>query len=454
MDRRKFLALSGATTIGMATSLAPNIAHAAPPITNLNAAVFGLKPNISTNQSSILQQAVDGAAAKQVPLFIPAGSYVVGGIHLPSNIHIFGAKNQSILLQSGDQPILFNVDSDNITLENLNLDGNLTGPNRDAIVDINKAQTLNISQCQFYNTTGNGLHLYGCGGQIINNHFHNIDQAALFCENSHKLTIMRNQINDIGNNGILVWQNDKADDGSIVSHNHIYNIRDNDGGNGQNGNGINVFKANNVIMSDNQFEECAYSAVRINDGNNCQIINNNCKNIGEVALYAEFGFNGVMINNNLVDTAGAGISVANLDQEGHLAVVKGNLLRNLTLRAYATENDDSRAYGIAAEADALIEGNVIENATNFGIGGGYGEFLRNVSVVNNMVKDCGYGITASVAQGAGRMSITHNSINNASKGAIVGFEWDEVTTSDLADQDQTFDQGSHTNLHISNNVVI
>ncbi|MBL1419183.1 MAG: TIGR03808 family TAT-translocated repetitive protein [Alphaproteobacteria bacterium] len=454
MNRRKFLAFSGTAAMGAAASLTPSIAQAAPPTNSLNAADLGLKPNISANQSAIFQQVVDGAAAKQLPLFIPAGSYVVGDILLPSNIHIYGVKGQSILAQRSDMPILFNIDSDNIMLENINFNGNQAGLKLGAMVRINGAKNLTITQCQFFNSNGNGLHLYGCGGQIISNHFHDIDQAALFCENSHKLTIVRNEIYDIGNNGILIWQEKKADDGSIISHNHIYKINDNDGGNGQNGNGINVFKANNVIISDNQFEQCAYSAVRVNDGNNCQIVNNQCHNIGEVALYAEFGFNGVMINNNLVDTAGAGISVANLDQDGHLALIKGNLLRNLTLRAKATENDDSRAYGIAAEADALIEGNVVENATNFGIGGGYGEFLRNVSVVNNMLKDCGYGITASVAQGAGRMTISHNSINNAHQGAIVGFEWDQITTSDLVDQDQTFDQGSHNNLYIRNNVVI
>lgn len=454
MDRRKFLALSGTAAIGITASLTPNIAQAASPTNGHNAADLGLKPNISTDQSAILQQAIDGAAAKQLPLFIPAGSYAVQDIKLHPKSHIFGVHGQSLLVQYGNAAIISTEYADDLRIEMINFEGGLSNNDNSQIVSLNFSKNINISDCQFFNANGTGLHLYACGGQIIGNQFHDIGQAALYCENSHNLTVMRNEIFDIGNNGILIWQGEKADDGSIVSHNYIYKINDRDGGNGQNGNGINVFKANNVIMSDNQFEQCAYSAIRINDGNNCQIINNQCHNIGEVALYAEFGFNGVMINNNLVDTAGAGISVANLDQDGHLAIVKGNLLRNLTLRAEATENDDSRAYGIAAEADALIEGNVIENATNFGIGGGYGEYLRNVSVVNNMLKDCGYGITASVSQGAGRMTISNNSINNARHAAIVGFEWDEITTDDLVDQDQKFDQGSHSNLNISNNVVI
>lgn len=454
MDRRKFLALSGMASVGFGASLIPTSAHAATTNTALNAQGFGLKPNSSNDQSTVFQAAIHQATAQKLPLFIPAGSYIVSDIYLPDHSHIIGANKQSILVQTDNAPIFFADNANNINIDNISFEGNLVADSQSKILSINNSKNLNIEQCQIYNGDGNGLELINCSGQVIACQFHNLGQSAIHSTNGRVLKIMRNEIFDIGNNGVLIWQEDKADDGSIVSHNHIYKIRTDDGGSGQNGNGINVYKANNVIMSDNQFNDCAYSAVRINDGNNCQIINNHCTNIGEVALYAEFGFNGVMINNNLVDTAGAGISVANLDQKGHLAICKGNLLRNLTLRAIATENDDSRAYGIAAEADALIEGNIIENASNFGIGGGYGEYQRNISVVNNMVKDCGYGITASVVQGAGKMTISNNSIHNASKGAIVGFAWDEAVTDELVEENQKFGEGSQENLNIQGNVVI
>lgn len=453
MDRRKFLALSGAATIGTTANLLPSTAIAAPLDTSINAKDFGLKPYITDDQSQILQSAIDQAAQQKLPLFIPGGSYLVREITLPEGAHISGIAGQTILVQIDNSPIFQASEIENTTLEGIIFEGTLPNDPQSSLVRASAITNFSMQHCQFFNSQGSGLELYRVSGQITANKFYNLGQSAIFSVNGKNLKIIQNSIYNIDNNGILIWQNDKADDGSIVSQNHIYGIKSADGGNGQNGNGINVFKANNVIMSDNRIDDCEYSAIRINDGNNCQIINNNCTNIGEVALYAEFGFNGVIINNNIVDTAGAGISIANLDQNGHLAVCKGNLLRNLTLRPTATSNDDARAYGIAAEADALIEGNVIENATNFGIGGGYGEFMRNVSVINNMIKDCGHAITASVVQGAGKMTISNNSIHNPTKASIVGFAWDKVVTDDLIDENQKFDEGSAENLNISNNVL-
>lgn len=453
MDRRKFLALSGATAVGAATSLTPQLAHAANSQTQLNAQDFGLEPNSNRDQTTILQKAVNQAAQQKLPLFIPAGAYKISYVELPDGTYISGVKGQTILVQAGNQNIIFAGEANHISLSKLNFKGNQSSQSPEALIAFTFVSNLNISQCDFSNGNAAGLEMFKVSAQIIDNKFHDLAKAAIVSADGQASNISRNEIYNMGNNGILIWREQKGDVNIIVNYNQIRQVRADDGGNGQNGNGINVFRANNVIMSDNIVSDCEYTAIRINDGNNCQIINNHCTNIGEVALYAEFGFNGVIINNNLVDTAGAGISMANLDQNGHLAICKGNLLRNLTLRPTATSNDDARAYGIAAEADALIEGNVIENATNFGIGGGYGEFQRNISVVNNMLKDCGYGITASVVEGAGRMTISNNSINNAPKGGIVGFAWNEAVTGDLIDDNQNFGQGSQSNLNISNNVT-
>ena len=43
-------------------------------------------------------------------------------------------------------------------------------------------------------------------------------------------------------------------------------------------------------------------------------------------------FEGAMIANNIVDTAAMGVSVTNFNEGGRLAVVQGNVIRNLFLR--------------------------------------------------------------------------------------------------------------------------
>ena len=75
------------------------------------------------------------------------------------------------------------------------------------------------------------------------------------------------------------------------------------GGSGQYGNAVNVFRADNVIVRGNRIRNAAFSAVRGNAASNMQIVGNTCTGLGEVALYAEFGFEGAVIANNIVDGA-------------------------------------------------------------------------------------------------------------------------------------------------------
>src|SRR6202035_3686413 len=119
------------------------------------------------------------------------------------------------------------------------------------------------------------------------------------------------------------------DDGTMVVDNRIENVANRSGGSGQYGNAINAFRAANVIVRGNRIRHCAFSAVRGNTAANIQIEGNSISDAGEVALYAEFGFEGAVIANNTVDGAAIGVSVTNFNEGGRLAVVQGNIIRNL-----------------------------------------------------------------------------------------------------------------------------
>src|SRR5208337_4576313 len=132
--------------------------------------------------------------------------------------------------------------------------------------------------------------------------------------------------------GIAIWRSIAGDDGTLVIDNRVEGINNKSGGSGEYGNGISVFRADNVIVRGNRIRNAAYSAVRGNKASNLQIVGNTCTGLGEVALYAEFGFQGAVIANNIVDGAAVGVSVTNFDKGGRLAVVQGNLIRNLVGR--------------------------------------------------------------------------------------------------------------------------
>jgi uncharacterized secreted repeat protein (TIGR03808 family) len=162
--------------------------------------------------------------------------------------------------------------------------------------------------------------------------------------------------------------------------------------------------------------DCAYSAVRGNAASNIAITGNTCRRIGEVALYSEFGFQGALISGNIVDGAATGISVTNYNEGGRLAVIQGNLIRNLFRREH--EPEDKRGVGIAVEADTAVTGNTIEGAPTAGIVAGWGKWMRNVAISGNMIRKAGIGIAITGNPEAGTALIANNLIAATDRGAI------------------------------------
>ena len=107
-------------------------------------------------------------------------------------------------------------------------------------------------------------------------------------------------------------------------------------------------------MRGNRIRNCDYSAVRGNSASNIQIVNNSVTDVREVALYSEFSFEGAVIAGNTVDGAALGVSVCNFNEGGRIAVVQGNIIRNLLpKRPIGTAPDDDAGIGIYVEADTF-----------------------------------------------------------------------------------------------------
>jgi uncharacterized secreted repeat protein (TIGR03808 family) len=152
-----------------------------------------------------------------------------------------------------------------------------------------------------------------------------------------------------------------------------------------------------------------------------------------VALYSEFSFEGAVIANNTVDGAAFGVSVCNFNEGGRLAVVQGNIIRNLLpKRPIGTAPDDDAGVGIYVEADSSVTGNVIENAPTFGIITGWGNYLRDVVITGNVIRKAFVGIGVSVAPGAGTVLVNTNVISETPRGAVVGLDRARPVTPDLA----------------------
>jgi uncharacterized secreted repeat protein (TIGR03808 family) len=432
LDRRRLIAvLAGAATAGAA---APARARDAALSSTIDATALGLRPNVPDDQSQILQRAIDRAAASGAVLHLPAGFYRAGGLQLPPHAAIAGIAGATRLVMAGGPSLIAATGSDNISLTGLILDGaSIPLPDRRGLIHLSQGRAVRIADCEIVSAGRNGMTLETVDGEVTGNTISAAD-IAIFSTDARGLRIAGNTVRNAGNGGILVWRTAPGDDGTQVLDNRIENVANKSGGSGQYGNAVNVFRADNVMVRGNRIRNAAFSAVRGNAASNLQILGNTCSQIGEVALYSEFAFEGAMIANNIIDGAAVGVSVTNFDKGGRLAVVQGNLIRNLISRRPAgTDPNDAAGIGIGVEADTAVTGNVIENAPYAGIAAGWGQYLRDVTVNANVVRGTDYGIAVSVAPGAGAAVIADNMISGARLAAIVGMEWKKPVTGDLSE---------------------
>lgn len=430
LDRRSLLA--GLTATGAITPLAAANASAAVGTFGVDVTKLGVRPNAADDQSRALQEAINAAAGSRVPLFFPPGVYRAADIVLPSGAHLVGVPGSSRIALGYGASIFASSRAEQISLIGLVFDGvSRPLPEKRGLITIRATRELLMRDCTLTGIGGIALVLEGVDGEIAHNLFTGATKAAIFSLDSNGLAIRNNTIRNAGNNGILVWRSEKGEDGTIVTGNRIEDIAARDGGSGQNGNGINVFRAANVIVADNRIKNCAFSAVRGNAASNMQVRGNSITSMGEVAIYSEFDFEGAVITNNTIDGAALGISVTNFNEGGRLAVVQGNLIRNLVTRGKAFIDQEARGIGIGVEADTVVSGNVIEKAPVAGIWLGWKEYLRDVSVSGNIVRQSRIGIAVQVSKGAGSALLANNLISGATMGAIVGMDGLKRVTEDL-----------------------
>ena len=292
---------------------------------------------------------------------------------------------------------------------------------------------IRITDCEISGSGGNGIWLENVSGDISGNIITRSAATAIVSFDAQGLQVARNTIQGTNDNGIEILRTAIGDDGTLVADNRIEDIKAGPGGSGQYGNAINAFRAGNVIVRGNRIRNCDYSAVRGNSASNIQITGNSVSDVREVALYSEFSFEGAVIANNTVDGAALGVSVCNFNEGGRLAVVQGNIIRNLLpKRPIGTAPDDDAGIGIYVEADTTVSGNVIENAPSFGIVAGWGKYLRDVAISGNVIRNAFVGVGVSVTPGAGTALVNNNMISETPRGAVVGLDHARPITPDLS----------------------
>lgn len=411
---------------------------------------FGLDGDDQGDQSAMLQAALDAAADEGRMLLLQGRGFAVTRLEIPSGVHILGIRGHTILTTPGDARLAHINDALGVTIEGVVFQANApeTATGANGLIEIVDSAEITFRQCGFYNAAGNGIAASGSALSIEDCDFEGVDAAAIHSQNGQGMMIRGNRVRKCGNAGIRIWRDEDGADGTIITENRISSVDWRDGGNGENGNGISIYKADDVVVSDNVIEDCAFSAVRVNEGKNTQIRGNTCLKSGEVAIFSEFGFSGSAIEGNIIDGAATGISITNLDSGGHLATCTGNIVRNITPKS--ENNPDTRPVGIYAEADTVVANNSIDTVPGYGIVAGYGPYVRNVIVTGNVLTGVETGIGVSVVQenSPGPVRVSGNLIGKGAAHGIVGLEWEKVVSDDLAR-----DVASYPNVTVRDNTV-
>jgi putative cofactor-binding repeat protein len=315
----------------------------------------------------------------------------------------------------GGASMLSGEGTNSVGLTGITLDGGgIKLPDRRGLVHCLGGRDIRITDCEIMGSGGNGIWFENVSGDISGNIITKSATTAIVSFDAQGLLVSRNTVQGTNDNGIEI-------------------LRTGPGGSGQYGNAINAFRAGNVIVRGNRIRNCDYSAVRGNSASNIQITGNSVSDVREVALYSEFSFEGAVIANNTVDGAALGVSVCNFNEGGRIAVVQGNIIRNLLQkRPIGTAPDDDAGIGIYVEADTSVTGNVIENAPAFGIIAGWGKYLRDVVITGNVIRNAFVGVGVSVMPGAGTALVNNNMISETPRGAVVGLDHARAITPDLS----------------------
>lgn len=401
---------------------------------SVNATEHGLRPGAVDDQSRRLQKLLDRAAAENSRIFLPPGDYHVANIRLPEIARVAGVPGATRLVHGGGGHFLLSDNARHLELDGLVIDG----ANRhvdayaEASLRISSARHAVVNNCSFSGAAQKAIHIERSAGRIERCTVAGAaGDCGIYALENRGLAIAGNEISACSNGGILVHRWQDGEDGSIVTGNRIFNIGAINGGTGQWGNGINVFRARSVTVANNQISDCAFSAIRCNAASNAQIVANQCRNSGETGIYAEFEFHGAIISANVIDGGARGIAIANFMQGGRMAACTGNLVRNIRQTAPYSDKDHLFGIGISAEADTAISANVIENAELFGLLLGWGPYLRDVAATGNIIRGAQTGVYVSVVEGARNAVVSGNVITGWNKGAIVGHRWREAATGDM-----------------------
>lgn len=388
------------------------------------------------------------ASMRRNEIRLAPGVTVSRGLTLAPGTRLIADRAGSTLRLIGEGPLIRVDGADRIEIENVAFEGGRMG--RDgALIEARDVGAFVMEGCVVRDAPRDAIRLERCGGAVRRTTIRGAGRGGVFSLDSAGLVLQSLHIEDVGDNAIQIWTSTPRHDGSTILDCRIHKVASRSGGNGQNGNGVSIFRAGGVTAKGNRISNCAFSALRNNGGRDVSFLDNACVGSGETAIFAEFAYRDVTIRNNLVDGGSSGIQMTNFaDAGGRGGVCADNVIRNIQRYFDPKADEWGLECAIKVEAETLVARNRIEGSPWVGVLVGWGAALKDVRVEDNVVRDAPIGVGVSVAPGAGRANVARNRIENAKDGAVVALRWTRPASGDLTKMTNDF-----ANLTLDGNVT-
>jgi hypothetical protein len=406
-------------------------AHAEVNVINLGADSTGKKDS---------KDAINIALADE-SIYIPRGVYLItGSIDIPSNRTIRGDGSSTIFreteLNSNWTRLLSAINSDNITIENLSIDGNgsyATGEQRHNVW-LQDCKNVTVKNIRSYNAQGDGLAIYSSNNDTCDNI--TIENCLFFNRGRTSISVLGYGINNLSiinntckldsqvincsspNVGGIVLEPQGSRDNSFISivNNKIFNggitLTAHDNGTWKNvditGNKINLMNTGATGIS----------VLRTKD---CNIVDN-----------FVFGDSGIATTGMIIQDCGTGLSTGNI-------VISRNHIYNIGNSANCNAIIIQPSQGVNVYGSYCITENIIYNVSGKALSC---VMTPNIICSNNIFRNCGSTGTAysncdhilqngNLIRNCGMIgSAVSSSSNLTSSNSIFGLNgvWNDVST--------------------------
>ena len=419
----------------------------------VDATQLGVRAGGGADQSNMLQAAIDKTAGARVPLMLGPGDYRVGGLTLPSGTQLIGVRGATRLIFTGGSALISARGADHVTLAGLMLDGGGQPlPENGALVAFRAMQRSPHHGLRDHRLRPRRHPARGRRRARSRATPSPRPRTSRSTRSTRAgLTIQNNIVRGAGNGGILVHRSTKGDDGTLVLDNRIEDIANVCGGSGQYGNAINVFRAGNVIVRGNRISRAAYSAVRGNAASNIQITGNTATDMRRGRDLFGVRLRGRGDRQQHGRRRGARHRRScNFNEGGRLAVVQGNMIRNLKAkRPVGTDPDDAARRRHRGRGRCVGHRQRDRERAGRGHHGRLGRLhARRLGGRQRGAQRAASASPSRWSSGAGTAVIAGNLISGSPRGAIVGMDHAKAVTGDLSEE-----PARYANLQISGNRV-